>query len=52
MAKKEKIVKEGATEVTVTWKGGSRVYSLKVHGEDFMALAEEFVKKHDGKIVE
>ncbi len=37
-------------EVTVSWRGGKRTYSLKVHGEDFMALAKEFCTKKDGTV--
>lgn len=36
--------------VTVTWSGGSRVYSKAVHGKDFRDLAKEFVKKHNGEL--
>jgi hypothetical protein len=31
--------------VTVVWNGGSRVYSREVHGDDFAALADEFISK-------
>lgn len=37
--------------LTVTWRGGSREYSRAVHGEDFVALAQEFVTKKKGTIV-
>jgi hypothetical protein len=36
--------------VTVTWNGGSRMYSKEVHGKDFKALAKEFAEKHGGKV--
>lgn len=48
-APKEKKAKK--TEVTVTWGQGSRVYSLAVHGENFMDLAESFANKFNGTIV-
>lgn len=38
------------TEVTVTWKGGSRVYSKEVHGDDFADLANEFATKKKGTV--
>lgn len=41
--KVEKVVKSDV--VTVVWNGGSRVYSAKVHGEDFAKLAKEFADK-------
>lgn len=37
-------------EVTVHYRGFSRVYSLKEHGDDFVALAEGFAKKVNGKV--
>ena len=46
----DEIVKEDATEATVTWNGGVRVYSLAVHGEDFRDLAEEFAGKRGGVV--
>jgi hypothetical protein len=36
--------------VTVTWNGGSRVYSRDVHGEDFADLAAEFAGKKNGTV--
>lgn len=36
--------------VTVTWKGGSRVYSKEVHGKDYKELAEEFAAKFEGTV--
>lgn len=36
---------------TVTWRGGSRVYSRKVHGPKFRDLAKEFATKFNGTIV-
>lgn len=50
MAKKGKNVEIETDQVTVTWKGNSRVYSLEVHGENFMDLAKEFAEKHGGEI--
>lgn len=32
-------------EVTVNFKGISRVYSRELHGDDFMKIAEGFAKK-------
>ncbi len=48
--KAEVTSKPKATEVTVTWRGGSRVYSEKVHGENFVELAKEFATKFDGVV--
>lgn len=48
----ESTPKKGKSEVTVSWNGGSRVYSEKVHGKDFMKLAKMFIEKHNGTIVE
>lgn len=42
--------KKKRTEATVTWSGGSRTYSLKVHGEDFEDLAKQFAKKFNGTL--
>lgn len=36
--------------VTVTYPGGSRVYSKEVHGADYKSLAKEFAEKHGGKV--
>lgn len=36
--------------VTVTFPGGTRVYSREDHGEAFEALAEEFAKKRGGTV--
>ena len=38
------------SEVTVTWNGGARVFSLETHGADFEALAEQFAAKHNGEV--
>jgi hypothetical protein len=38
------------TEVTVTFRMGTRVYSKEVHGENFMELAKEFCEKQKGTI--
>lgn len=38
------------TSATVTWNGGTREFSLEVHGEDFMSLAESFATKFKGTI--
>jgi hypothetical protein len=37
--------------VTVTFNGGSRVYTRKIHGEDFVDLAFEFAGKQPGRVV-
>ena len=42
--------KVAVTSVTVSWKGKSRVYSKAIHGDDFLALAEQFAKKFGGVI--
>ena len=36
--------------VTVSWRGRSREYSLAVHGEKFMDLAQEFAAKVSGTL--
>lgn len=41
---------DGKTAVTVTWRGGSRVYSLELHGKGFKALAKEFAGKKNGTV--
>lgn len=46
----EKAKKTKATTATVTWNGGVREFSEKVHGEDFMSLAESFATKFNGTI--
>lgn len=40
-----------ADEITVTWPGGSRVYSKDVHGDKRMEYAEEFASKHEGSTI-
>ncbi len=45
-----KAAKSNKTEVTVTWRGNSRVYSKAVHGENFLDLAKEFAEKKDGTV--
>lgn len=42
--------KEAATEVTVTWNGGLRVYSLAVHGDAFLEIAHKFAAKVGGTV--
>lgn len=36
------------TSAVVTYPGGSREYSLAVHGEKFLDLAKQFAEKHKG----
>jgi len=46
----EEVQTDGKTAVTVTWRGGTRVYSRDVHGKDFKALAKEFAEKKNGTV--
>lgn len=46
----EKEAAKASGTATVSWKGGTRVYSREVHGEDYLALAEEFAEKKRGKV--
>ena len=46
----EEVETDGKTAVTVTWRGGSRVYSRDLHGKDFKALAKEFAEKKQGTV--
>lgn len=41
-------VKASRNSATVTWRGGERTYSQKVHGDEFEALAKEFAEKKGG----
>lgn len=34
-----------ATEATVTYRGGSRTYTQALHGDNFIALAQQFAGK-------
>lgn len=36
--------------VTVTWRGGERVYSKELHGADYKKLAAEFAEKKNGSM--
>jgi hypothetical protein len=47
----EDAAKSNETSVTVAYDGTTREYSKAVHGATFKALAEEFAKKRNGKIV-
>jgi hypothetical protein len=47
----DEVSKESRNAVTVTWRAGSREYSRTVHGEDFLALAQEFADKKKGTLV-
>lgn len=40
----------GPDTATVTWNGGSRVYSKEIHGDNFADLAAEFAEKHGGTV--
>jgi hypothetical protein len=46
----EEVQTDGKSAVTVTWRGGTRVYSRDVHGKDFKALAKEFAEKKNGTV--
>lgn len=46
----EEVVAE-LNSVTVVWRGNSRTYTRKIHGDDFRALAEEFATKNRGELV-
>lgn len=50
-AEKEVITPE-KEQVTVSFGGKTRVYSLSVHGENFLKLAEEFASKYRGATIE
>lgn len=43
--------KSDKTEVTVTWRGNSRVYSLAVHGENFEKLAQSFASQYADAVI-
>ena len=47
----EDAAKSNKSSVTVAYDGTTREYSKAVHGATFKALAEEFAKKRNGKIV-
>ncbi len=42
--------KDARNSVTVTWRGGTRTYTLKAHGDTFAELAEEFAAKCGGVV--
>ena len=46
----EEVQTDGKSAVTVTWRGGTRVYSRDLHGKDFKALAKEFAEKKNGTV--
>lgn len=46
----EAVIVPSKGSVTVTYPGGSRVYSKEVHGTDYKALAAEFAEKKKGKV--
>lgn len=41
---------EEEDSVIVEWRGRERTFSKKVHGKDFLKLADQFAKKFDGTI--
>ena len=41
---------DGDESATVTWNGGSRVYTLKDHGKKYEDLAEQFAGKVGGVV--
>lgn len=41
---------KNADFVTVTWNGGTRIYSKADHGTDFVDLAKQFADKFNGTI--
>ena len=49
----EEVVEEktSRSSVTVVYRAGSREYSRALHGEDFLALAQEFADKKKGTLV-
>lgn len=44
--------KSNKTVVSVSFYGGIREFSLEIHGEDFMDVANEFIATHNGTIME
>lgn len=50
VAAPEEADEDNGDSVTVTWKGGSRVYSREVHGKEFKAYAKEFAAKKNGEV--
>ena len=49
-AKKEKKNLGGKDSVVVSFGGGTREFSLSVHGDNFLDLAQQFADKHNGTI--
>jgi hypothetical protein len=43
-------VKTVKGSATVSWNGGTRVYTKEVHGADFADLAKEFAQKRGGTV--
>ena len=48
--KKEDKKEVEAVSATVKWNGKERTYTKKLHGENFIALAEEFAGKFKGVV--
>lgn len=40
-----------ATSATVEYPGGTRTFSLEIHGEDFASLAAEFAETNNGTVL-
>lgn len=49
-AKKEKKNLGGKDSVVVSFRGSTREFSLSVHGDNFLDLAQQFADKHNGTI--
>ncbi len=49
-AKKERKNLGGKDSVVVSFKGTTREFSLAVHGDNFLELAQQFADKHNGTI--
>lgn len=47
----EKVEKNSISKVVVETGFQKREFSLTIHGENFMELAEKFAKKFNGKIL-
>lgn len=45
-----KVAKADTSSVTVSWLGNMREYSKEIHGDNFMALAEEFAAHIGGTV--
>lgn len=47
---KNEATKTKRNEVTVSYRGLTRVYSREIHGDDFEKLAQSFAQKFDGTV--